>query len=167
MNTYQPNNISNSNSHEIAKQIVDISNLVWGELFESDWESAQPKCPQGWRLPTVQELYTAYIHKVSGFQSNYYWSSSTYAQGTNYAWLVDFDDGGVLVSGYRASIYVRCVKEKTMKNLNYKWQVGWFTTDGNYYRIAIFKNKPSNKTINRLSNEWKIPLDRIQAQVIQ
>jgi hypothetical protein len=49
----------------------------------------------------------------------------------------------------------------------YKWQVGWFTTDGNYYRMGIFKNKPSNKTINRLSNEWKIPLDRIQAQVIQ
>jgi len=54
-----------------------------------------------------------------------------------------------------------------MRNLNYKWQVGWFTTDGNYYRIAIFKNKPSSATINRLSNEWKIPLDRIQAQVIQ
>jgi hypothetical protein len=49
----------------------------------------------------------------------------------------------------------------------YKWQVGWFTTDGNYYRIAIFKNKPSSSTINRLSNEWRIPLERIQAQVIQ
>jgi hypothetical protein len=50
---------------------------------------------------------------------------------------------------------------------NYKWQVGWFTTDGNYYRMGIFKNKPSNKTMNRLSKEWKIPLDRMQAQVIQ
>jgi hypothetical protein len=54
-----------------------------------------------------------------------------------------------------------------MKNSDYKWQVGWFTIDGNYYRMGIFKNKPSTKTINRLSNEWKIPLDRIQAQVIQ
>jgi len=59
------------------------------------------------------------------------------------------------------------LKSKIIERSGYKWQVGWFTTDGNYYRIAIFKNKPSIATINRLSNEWKIPLDRIQAQVIQ
>lgn len=59
------------------------------------------------------------------------------------------------------------LKSKIIEKSGYKWQVGWFTIDGNYYRMGIFKNKPSIKTINRLSNEWKIPLDRIQAQVIQ
>jgi hypothetical protein len=59
------------------------------------------------------------------------------------------------------------LKSKIIQRSGYKWQVGWFTTDGNYYRMGIFKNKPSNKTINKLSKDWNIPLDRIQAQVIQ
>jgi hypothetical protein len=53
------------------------------------------------------------------------------------------------------------LKSKIIQRSGYKWEVGWFTTDGNYYRIAIFKNKPSNKTINKLSKDFNIPLDRI------
>jgi hypothetical protein len=59
------------------------------------------------------------------------------------------------------------LKSKIIERSKYKWQVGWVTIDGNYYRIAIFKKKPSCATINRLSNELNISLDRIQAQVIQ
>jgi hypothetical protein len=95
-----------------AKQIVDISSLQWGKTFKSDWISAESKCPSGWRLPTIQELYTAYKQGVEGFQSNLYWSSSTYAQNTNDAWFVDFYNGVVLFSGKTGNDgYVRCVRD--------------------------------------------------------
>jgi hypothetical protein len=59
------------------------------------------------------------------------------------------------------------LKSKLIQKSGYKYQVGWFTTDGNYKRIAIFKKKPSSATINRLSKDWNIPFDRIQSQLIQ
>ena len=54
-----------------------------------------------------------------------------------------------------------------IKTNGYKWQVGWYTENGNYHRIAIFKNKPSVKTLERLSREWNLNQSRMQAQVIQ
>ena len=101
-----------------AKQIVDISNLKWGKSFKYDWHSAKSKCPSGWRLPTIQELYTAYVQKVEGFKSDLYWSSSTYAQNTDDAWVVDFDyrnvyfdNGGVFDLDKTSYYYVRCVRD--------------------------------------------------------
>ena len=75
-----------------------------------------------WRLPTIKEL--AYIVNYSipypgptidtGYfpntQSSFYWSSTTYAYGTDYAWGVYFDYGydgyGNKSNGY----YVRAVR---------------------------------------------------------
>jgi len=59
-----------------------------------------------WRLPTVQELqslidYGQYSpalptgHPFTGVQSSYYWSSTTYAGLTSYAWRVYLDRGYV------------------------------------------------------------------------
>lgn len=96
-----------------AKQVVDISDLVWSEDKgkQMDWNKAISLCPLGWRLPTIQELYTAYVQKVPGFQSSLYWSSSTYAQSTDNAWYVSFFDGYVY-NYYKTSFgYVRCVRE--------------------------------------------------------
>ena len=105
----ESNDIVNSN-HE-AKQIVDISNLEWGKAFKATWDSAQSKCPSGWRLPTIQELYSAYVQKVKGFQSYYYWSSSTDANNINYAWYVDFGYGYVFYNYKANGFYVRCVRD--------------------------------------------------------
>ena len=80
--------------------------------------TAKSKCPSGWRLPTIQELYTAYVQKVEGFKSDLYWSSSTYAQNTDDAWVVDFDyrnvyfdNGGVFDLDKTSYYYVRCVRD--------------------------------------------------------
>ena len=99
------------NSNQEAKQIVDISNLEWGKTFKANWDSAQSECPSGWRLPTIQELYTAYAQKVKGFKSYYYWSSSTYAQNTIYAWHVVFNYGFVNYNYKTDFYYVRCVRD--------------------------------------------------------
>lgn len=100
------------NSNEEARQIIDISNLEWGDSFKSDWESAQSKCPSGWRVPTIQELYSAYVKKVTGFQFDFYWSSSNYRGLKNNMWYVGFDSG--IVNHYYfkpTDYYVRCVRE--------------------------------------------------------
>ena len=91
--------------------------LQWEEkpaFFSTTWEKANnyAKClGDGWRLPTRSELLQAYDNKVQGFEPDDYWSSSTYAQNTNGAWYVDFDDGGVYYSGKASHRYVRCVRE--------------------------------------------------------
>lgn len=95
-----------------AKQIVDISDLVWSEnKGKMSWVEAMSSCSPGWRLPTIQELYTAYVQKVPGFESNYYWSSSTYAQPTSSAWDVNFSSGYVGLNLKTYNYYVRCVRE--------------------------------------------------------
>lgn len=90
-----------------------------------EWEQNPPKEPMnwheamkyaeslgdGWRLPTRGELIDAYDISVRGFMSYYYWSSSTYAQGNNNAWVVHFCNGNVLNSGKTPFSYVRCVRE--------------------------------------------------------
>lgn len=96
-----------------AKKIVDISDLVWSEDLSAtmNWDEAMSSCPPGWRLPTIQELYTASVQKAQSFQHSNYWSSSTYAQNTNFAWYVNFSNGSVDGSLKANNYYVRCVKE--------------------------------------------------------
>lgn len=58
-----------------AKQIVDISNLKWSKNYEKmSYYDAEENTPEGWRLPTIQELYTAYVQGVKGFKKVTYWS---------------------------------------------------------------------------------------------
>jgi hypothetical protein len=79
------------------------------------WEEAidyAKSLGDGWRLPTRGELCDAYDNFVDGFKKNYYWSSSTYAQGTSSAWLVSFTTGGVYGLDKTTNVfYVRCVRE--------------------------------------------------------
>ena len=74
-----------------------------------------------WRLPTVVELQgivvdgkssptidtTAFVNYTT---SNYYWSSTTGASDTNYAWHVFFFDGYTYYNGKSNNNYVRCVR---------------------------------------------------------
>lgn len=74
-----------------TKQLVNISNLVWSkDTQQLTWVEAMNSAPSGWKLPTIQQLYTALNQNVLGFQSGGYWSSSTYPQFTNVAWGVNF-----------------------------------------------------------------------------
>lgn len=84
-----------------------------------------------WRVPNVKELQSlvnygnvspaigettgngsAAVHEVpfTNTQSYYYWSSTTYADITGYAWVVDFDDGLVYFGDKTYTSYVRPVR---------------------------------------------------------
>jgi hypothetical protein len=81
------------------------------EPVRMTWHEAKELEKDGWRLPTRGELCDAYDNKVEGFQSNYYWSSSTYSQDTNYAWYVYFYYGDVSYNDKTVSYYVRLCRE--------------------------------------------------------
>lgn len=75
------------------------------ELFEDD--------PNGWRLPTKDELYLIYKHrdKIGGFAAGDYWSSSEYS--SSFAWYQPFTTGFQYDYGKHYNLRVRAVRETT------------------------------------------------------
>ena len=72
-----------------------------------------------WRLPNENELYSlsdmsksnpAIESIFKNVASYFYWSSTTYAGGSGYAWYVYFDYGGQFYGIKTNSYYVRCVR---------------------------------------------------------
>jgi len=69
-----------------------------------------------WRLPTISELITlidftkANPASKTHMISSYYWSSTTHASRTSYAWSVRFNSGYVSYDNKSYSFYVRCVR---------------------------------------------------------
>ena len=76
-----------------------------------------------WRMPTVKELGTLISYNIPGqnvdinyfpntnmSQMSYYWSSTSYAGHTGYAWSVDFGYGHDDYHGKYNSKYVRAVR---------------------------------------------------------
>lgn len=114
--------------------IDNITGLEWqddveAETVTGDWEDAKAYCSNlqldigngGWRLPTVVELQGIMVYKAhtpsidtSVFlnnSSNRYWSSTTNAAYTSYAWEVHFYDGSASgTAGKDNSYHVRCVR---------------------------------------------------------
>ncbi len=81
--------------------------------IEANKQPINPTNP--WRLPTVPELVAAWDYElgapvVSGFNSNYYWSSATHASNSSSAWYVYFRSGIVRSSSKTDNYYVRCVR---------------------------------------------------------
>ena len=71
-----------------------------------------------WRLPTLQELLTLVNYDkynpacdLEDTLANYYWSSTTHANNSSYAWYVYFSLGSTSHSYKSGSLYVRCVRD--------------------------------------------------------
>lgn len=100
--------------------------LIWQRTYVSDkkWQQALDYCENltyaghdDWRLPNKNELtslvnYAKYgpASDFPGMPSQYFWSSSTRAGNTSYAWSVYFSGGYVNTYGKAGTIYVRCVR---------------------------------------------------------
>jgi hypothetical protein len=109
-----------------------VTGLTWqqGDAHNStsrNWEEALDYCEcltlagkSDWRLPNVRELESivAWDNYSPAIDTDYfpdcrsssYWSGSTYAYYTDYAWIVHFYDG---YAGYHLKAnhyYVRCVR---------------------------------------------------------
>ena len=83
------------------------------------WESAKSYCSNlslggfnDWYLPSKEELGNLYKSKdkLKNISSDYYWSSTTSASYTSYAWYVSFYYGYMDSNGKNHSYYVRCVR---------------------------------------------------------
>ncbi len=105
--------------------------LVWEQSPSSTtyaWINAVLVCQnenignrKGWRLPTVEELASLVDptrsnpalpagHPFTNVESYYYWSATTNAAATTFAWHVLFYDGNVGFDGKAGSFYVWCVR---------------------------------------------------------
>lgn len=117
-----------------AEQIAYDENKNSGKT--GNWQYAKAYCENltlggksDWRLPNIYELTTlidntksknSYIDGfnnfvfVNNFVSDGYWSSSTFADNMDFAWLVGFDHGSDYVH-YKTNIYyVRCVRAEQL-----------------------------------------------------
>ncbi len=119
---------------DATKEIVldTKTNLVWQDNSEAKtitktWSEAISYCENltfasydDWRLPNINELKTivdssryspAIKSQFVNVASSYYWSSTTYASYTSYAWFVYFNVGGTDDYDKALSGYVRCVRD--------------------------------------------------------
>ena len=108
--------------------------LVWEQSPDAivrNWLAAQIFCNQrtvgnrkGWRLPTIQELASLIDptvpepgptlpagHPFSNVQSSTYWSASTSATDTSFAWDVIVRNGGVFTNPKSVPLFVWCVRD--------------------------------------------------------
>ena len=107
----------------------EVYGLIWqqAEAGQKTWEAALTYCEglslagkSDWRLPNIRELetivdttkYNPAINTTAfpNANSSSYWSSTTVASISSYAWPVDFQGGRDFSYGKKSNIYVRCVR---------------------------------------------------------
>ena len=102
--------------------------LQWqdNETVSKGWQNAINYCEDltlgnydDWRLPNINELSSivddtklnpSLSSVFKSFASSSYWSSTTYAGTSHYAWYVHFSHGSQDGSDKSNSFYVRCVR---------------------------------------------------------
>lgn len=124
--------LSNFNSQAVLDR---ETGLVWERSPDpnaaTNWFAAKNVCNnkvlgnrKGWKIPTAQELASLVDpsvaspgptlpsgHPFSNVQSSYYWTATTRALDTNFAWGVRFNDGGVFNDNNKLeSYFVWCVR---------------------------------------------------------
>jgi hypothetical protein len=131
--------------------------LMWqkdGSTGTMNWENAISYCENleeagysDWRMPTAKEL--ASIVKLDTYSpsidtnyftamSSYYWSSTTHAYHSDYAWHVYFD-GGLVDDGDKSNIYyVRAVRAGQSGSLDHL--IISTPVQGTNYEIGINQN---------------------------
>jgi len=109
----------------------NVTGLQWQDdeevgQVEKTWEEAKSYCSalsvggqSDWRLPTPKELMmivdnskfdSALDSTFVNVTSYRYWSSTSYASDSSYAWMVDFHNGQVNWPSKTAESSVRCVR---------------------------------------------------------
>ncbi|SFV71165.1 Chitinase [hydrothermal vent metagenome] len=111
---------------ESSKDVfVDSSTgLMWqddgdAKTVMKNWSDAKRYCQNltlagrsDWYLQDKEQLLGVYTKKIRlEYISSWYWSSTTYADGTDYAWIVHFDSGNDNINAKDSNLYVRCVRD--------------------------------------------------------
>ena len=106
----------------LNQKLQQKSKLQWETNPPSNqmsWNSAMKYAKSlgnGWRLPTIEELYEASLNSIEGFNDDCYWSSSTSGINNDSALYIDFWLTNIYNDAKEFSYYVRCVKEvETLK----------------------------------------------------
>ena len=104
-----------------------------GKASKMNWKKAMNACPSGYRLPTREEFVSllggcdadvrgggkgdcnecaksSRCSSMSGEDDWYYWSSSSYAADSSFAWVVRFGNGRVFDGAKDDVDHVRCVR---------------------------------------------------------
>ena len=113
-----------------------------------------------WRLPNKKELLSiadrSRYHPAldtsvfQNFSSSNYWSSTTNARDTNYAWIVDFYYGDSYNYGKTRDDYVRCVR-------------GGQFDDSDIFRYSYDLNKIAHTDGSNVANTFSIHLKNFKS----
>jgi hypothetical protein len=111
--------------------VTDLATgLTWQQQddnIERAWAAAGTYCqglPLGgksdWRLPNVNELQSIVDYRLTapaiygiafpGTEPSLYWTATTAADDSEFAWFVSFNNGYVSYYGKSNTFYVRCVR---------------------------------------------------------
>ena len=106
-----------------------LGKLMWQDderVFIGNWKQAKERCERlnfaaysDWRLPSIDELisitdktkFSPAINSAFKYvKSDFYWSSTKFADGSSRAWFVHFKNGYADWSGISDRLFARCVR---------------------------------------------------------
>ena len=106
-----------------------LGKLMWQDderVFIGDWKQAKERCERlnfaaysDWRLPSIDELisitdktkFSPAINSAFKYvKSDFYWSSTKFADGSSRAWFVHFKNGYADWSGISDRLFARCAR---------------------------------------------------------